>query len=168
MHQQESSMSDRIIVATFNDTNAAYDAARALKDLKQAGIADFKLKTGVMLKKDDRGNVSLLESKDRHLLGTAVGTATGLLIGLLAGAPGMALGATLGATTGLGADAVMAAVDTDFVDGVTRDLRPGMTAIVASRRRCSRRSGYSRSTTYRATDVAVADAVSRASWKTSS
>ena len=74
-------MSDRIIVATFNDTNAAYDAARALKDLKQAGIADFKLKTGVMLKKDDRGNVSLLESKDRHLLGTAVGTATGLLIG---------------------------------------------------------------------------------------
>src|ERR1700675_4722865 len=123
-------MSDRIIVATFNDTNAAYDAALALKDLKQAGIADFKLKTGVMLKKDDRGNVSLLESKDRHLLGTAVGTATGLLIGLLAGAPGIALGATLGATTGLGADAVMAAVDTDFVDGVTRDLRPGMTAIV--------------------------------------
>ena len=29
-----------------------------------------------------------------------------------------------------GADAVMAAVDSDFVDGVTRDLRPGKTAIV--------------------------------------
>jgi uncharacterized membrane protein len=130
MHQQESSMSDRIIVATFNDTNAAYDAARAIKDLKQAGVTDFKLKTGVMLKKDDRGNVSLLESKDRHLLGTAVGTATGALIGLLAGAPGMAIGATLGATSGLGADAVMAAVDTDFVEDVTRDLRPGMTAII--------------------------------------
>src|SRR5262252_5124293 len=104
-------MSDRIIVATFNDTNAAYEAARAIKDLKQAGITDFKLKTGVMLKKDDRGNVSLLESKDRHLLGTAVGTATGALIGLLAGAPGMAAGAVLGATTGLVTDAVMAAVD---------------------------------------------------------
>jgi uncharacterized membrane protein len=123
-------MSDRIIVATFNDMNAAYDAASAIKDLKQAGIADFKLKTGVMLKKDNHGNISLLESKDRHLLGTAVGTATGVLIGLLAGAPGVALGATLGATTGLSADAVMAAVDTDFVDSVTRDLRPGMTAIV--------------------------------------
>ena len=123
-------MSDRIIVATFNDTNAAYDAARAIKDLKQAGAADFKLKAGVMLKKDDRGNVSLLESKDRHLLGTAVGTATGALIGLLAGAPGAAVGAALGATSGLGADAVMAAVDTDFVDDVTRDLRPGMTAII--------------------------------------
>jgi uncharacterized membrane protein len=123
-------MSDRIIVATFDDTNAAYDAARAIKDLKQTGATDFKLKTGVMLKKDDRGNVSLLESKDRHLLGTAVGTATGALIGLLAGAPGAAVGAALGATSGLGADAVMAAVDTDFVDDVTRDLRPGMTAII--------------------------------------
>ena len=123
-------MSDRIIVATFDDTNAAYDAARAMKDLKQKGVTDFKLKTGVMLKKDDRGNVSLLESKDRHLLGTAVGTATGALIGLLAGAPGMAIGATLGATSGLGADAVMAAVDTDFVEDVTRDLRPGITAII--------------------------------------
>jgi hypothetical protein len=59
-----------------------YEAARAIKELKQAGISDFKLKTGVMLKKDDRGNVSLLETKDRHLLGTAVGTATGALIGL--------------------------------------------------------------------------------------
>ena len=123
-------MSDKIIVATFNDTNAAYDAAKAIKELKQAGVTDFKLKTGVMLQKDERGNVSLLEGKDRPLLGTAVGTATGLLIGMLAGAPGMALGATLGATTGLGTDAVMAAVDTDFVDGVTKDLRPGMTAII--------------------------------------
>jgi uncharacterized membrane protein len=126
-------MSDRIIVATFDDTNAAYETARAMKDLKKAGTpgtTDFKLKTGVMIKKDDRGNVSLLESNDRPLLGTTVGTATGLLIGFLGGAPGAALGATLGATTGLTTDAVMAAVDTDFVEDVSRDLRPGMTAVI--------------------------------------
>src|SRR3978361_1582648 len=80
--QKEAHMTDRIIVATFNDTNAAYDAASAIKALKKAGVADFKLKTGVMIKKDDRGNVVLLENKDRHLLGTAVGTGTGALIGL--------------------------------------------------------------------------------------
>jgi uncharacterized membrane protein len=127
-------MAERIIVATFDDTNAAYEAARAMKDLKQAGMpgmADFKLKAGVMIKKDDRGNVSLLESKERHLVGTAVGTATGALIGLLAGAPGAAVGAALGATSGLGADAVMAGVDADFVDDVRKELRPGMTAIIA-------------------------------------
>src|SRR5262245_617824 len=126
-------MADRIIVATFDNANAAYETAREMKDLKQAGsssTADFKLKTGVMIKKDDRGNVSLLEGKERPLLGTAVGTTAGLLIGLLGGAPGAALGATLGATTGLSTDALMAAVDTDFVEDVKRELLPGMTAII--------------------------------------
>ena len=113
-------MTDRIIVATFNDTNAAYDAASAIKGLKEAGVADFKLKTGVMIKKDDRGNVALLENRGRHLLGTAVGTVTGALIGLIGGAPGMALGAALGATTGLSGDVVMEALDTDFVDSSPR------------------------------------------------
>jgi uncharacterized membrane protein len=123
-------MTDRIIVATFNNTNAAYDAASALKTLKESGVAQFKLKTGVMVKKDDRGNVSLLEDRDRPLLGTAVGTTAGALIGLIGGAPGVALGAALGATTGLGGDAIMAALDSDFVDTVTTDMRPGMTAII--------------------------------------
>jgi uncharacterized membrane protein len=123
-------MTDRIIVATFNDTNAAYDAASAIKSLKDSGLTEFKLKAGVMVKKDDRGNVSLLEDRDRPLLGTVVGTAAGALIGLIGGAPGAAMGAALGATTGLGGDAVMAALDSDFVDSVADGMRPGMTAIV--------------------------------------
>ena len=123
-------MSDQIIVATFNNTKAAYDAVTAMKALKDQGLTDFKPKAGVMLKKDDRGNVVLLESKERPLWGTAVGTATGALIGLIGGAPGAALGAALGATSGLSGDAVMEALDSDFVDSVTKDMRPGMTAIV--------------------------------------
>jgi len=133
-------MTDRIIVATFNDTNAAYDAASAIKALKNTGIVDFKLKTGVMIKKDERGNVSLLESKDRHLFGTAVGTLTGALIGLIGGAPGMALGAALGATTGLTGDAIMASLDSDFVDSVTAEMRPGMTAVIVEADEKSTRS----------------------------
>lgn len=123
-------MTDRIIVATFDNSNTAYDAASAIKNLKDAGAAQFKLKTGVMVKKDDRGNVSLLEDRDRPLLGTAVGTAAGALIGLIGGAPGVAMGAALGATTGLSGDAITAALDSDFVDSVTENMRPGMTAII--------------------------------------
>ena len=123
-------MTDRVIVATFNNSNAAYDAASALKALKDKSIVDFKLKTGVMIQKDDRGNVQVLEGKDRHLLGTAVGTVTGAIIGLIGGAPGAALGAALGATSGLTGDAVMAALDSDFVDSVTEEMRPGMTAVI--------------------------------------
>jgi uncharacterized membrane protein len=123
-------MTDRIIVATFNDTNTAYDAVSAIKNLKDSGVTQFKLKAGVMVKKDERGNVSLIEDRDRPLLGTAVGTTAGALIGLLGGAPGAALGAALGATAGLTGDAVMAALDSDFVETVTDQMRPGMTALV--------------------------------------
>jgi uncharacterized membrane protein len=123
-------MADTIIVATFDNTNAAYDAASALKKLTDQKVIDFKAKAGVMIKKDDLGNVSLLESKERPLFGTAVGTATGALIGLIGGAPGAALGAALGATVGVGGDAVMAGLDSDFVDSVTSEMRPGMTAII--------------------------------------
>ena len=119
-------MTDRLIVATFNDSNSAYDVASAIKKLKDTGSVDFKMKTGVMIAKDDRGNVRLLEDKDRPLWGTGVGTVSGALIGLIGGAPGAAIGAAVGATAGLTGDAVMASLDSDFVDAVTK---PGMTAI---------------------------------------
>jgi uncharacterized membrane protein len=123
-------MTDRVIVATFNDSNSAYDAASALKKLKDDGSVDFKLKTGVMIAKDDRGNVRLLEEKNRPLWGTGVGTVSGALIGLIGGAPGAAIGAAIGATAGLTGDAVMASLDSDFVDSVTNEMKPGMTALV--------------------------------------
>src|SRR5258705_480382 len=123
-------MADQIIVATFSNTNAAYDAATAMKALKDKGIVDFKPKAGVMVKKDDLGNVSLLESKERPLWGTGIGTVTGALIGLIGGAPGAALGAALGATSGLSGAAVMSSLDEDFVESVTTEMRPGMTALI--------------------------------------
>src|SRR5262249_12990705 len=118
-------MADQIIVATFNNTNAAYDAATALKALKDKGITDFKPKAGVMVKKDDKGNLSLLESKDRPLWGTGIGTVAGALIGLIGGAPGAAMGAAIGAMTGATGDTVTESLDDDFVDSVTREMRPG-------------------------------------------
>src|SRR5262245_34986714 len=129
-HSAGGYMSEQIIVATFSNSNAAYDAATALKALKDKGVVDFKPKAGVMVKKDDKGNLSLLESKDRPLWGTGIGAVAGALIGLIGGAPGAAMGAAIGATSGLGGDAVMAALDSDFVDSVTRDMKPGMTAII--------------------------------------
>jgi len=123
-------MTNRVIVATFKDSNSAYDAASALRTLKDTGAVDFKVKTGVMIAKDERGNVQVLEQKNRPLWGTGVGTASGALIGLIGGAPGAAIGAAIGATAGLTGDAVMASLDSDFVDSVTNEMKPGMTAIV--------------------------------------
>jgi uncharacterized membrane protein len=133
-------MADKIIVATFGNTNAAYDAVSAIKALKEKGVADFKPKAGVMVKKDDRGNLSVLESRDRPLWGTGIGTVAGALIGLIGGAPGAAVGAALGATSGLAGDTVLASLDDDFVDSVTREMRPGMTALIVEADEGSTRS----------------------------
>lgn len=123
-------MADRIIVATFDNPNAAYDAASAIRDLKDSGIADFKLKAGVMVSKDDKGNVSVLEEKNRTLLGTMIGAVSGALVGLIGGPPGSILGAGVGATAGLTGDAVAASFDDAFIENVTGDMLPGRTAII--------------------------------------
>jgi uncharacterized membrane protein len=72
-------------------------------------------------------------------VGTAVGATAGALIGLIGGAPGAALGAALGATSGLTGDAVMEALDSDFVESVTTEMRPGMSAIIVEADEKSRR-----------------------------
>jgi uncharacterized membrane protein len=123
-------MTDRVIVATFPNSNSAYEAAGALKKLKDTGAVDFKIKTGVMIEKDDRGNVHLLEEKGRKPWETGVGTASGAIIGLIGGAPGAAIGAAIGAMAGLSGDTVTAALDSDFVESVTNEMKPGMSAIV--------------------------------------
>src|SRR5262245_38143015 len=132
---------DKIVVATFGDANQAYEAATAIKKLKDAGSADFKLKTGIMIAKDSNGNLSVLESRSRPLFGTAAGTATGALIGLVAGAPGAAIGASLGAMTGLSADAIVAMIDADFVKSVSASMRPDTTAIIVEADEGSTRAG---------------------------
>jgi uncharacterized membrane protein len=123
-------MTDRIIMATFDSAGAAIDAASALKGLKDTGVADFKVKAGVIVSKDDKGSVSVLEDKNRNLPGTALGAIGGAVIGLVAGPAGSLLGAGVGATAGLAGDAVMAGFDNSFVEDLIGDMRPGTTAII--------------------------------------
>jgi uncharacterized membrane protein len=127
---KETKMTNRIIVATFDDTKSAYEAARMFKALKDEERSGFKLKTGVMVEKDRQGNVSLLETKHRSLFGTAVGTAAGALIGLIGGPPGMALGAMIGASAGAATYEVKSGFDEDFVSSVVTDMSLGKTAII--------------------------------------
>jgi len=131
---------NKIIVATFGDSNHAYEAATAIKKLKDAGASDFKLRTGVIIAKDSNGNLSVLESRSRPLFGMAAGTATGALIRLVGGAPGAAVAASLGAMTGLSADAIVNLIDADFVKSVSAGMHPDTTAIIVEADEGSTRS----------------------------
>ena len=123
-------MVDNIIVATFSNVNAAHDAARAIKDLKDAGGTKFKLKSGVIVTKDDQGSVSVLESDVHPFHGTKVGVVVGGLIGLIGGAPVAAVAALLGATVGAINDAGMAILGSATVTSIKSEMQPGMTAVI--------------------------------------
>ena len=123
-------MADNIIVATFSSVNAAHDAARAIKGLTDAAGAEFKLKSGVIVSKDEQGSVSVLNS-DVHLFhGVKVGVVVGGLIGLIGGVPLATLAALLGATVGLINDAGMAILGSATMTSIKSEMKPGMTAVI--------------------------------------
>jgi len=123
-------MVDNVIVATFSSVDAAHDAASAIKALTDEGANKFKLKSGIIVTKDDRGSVSVLES-DVHLFhGTKVGVVVGGLIGLIGGVPLATLAALLGATVGLINDAGMAILGSATVTSIKSEMKPGMTAVI--------------------------------------
>jgi len=51
-------MSDQIICGNVQHINAPYDAVAALKPSMTEGVVDFKPKADVMVKRDDKGNIS--------------------------------------------------------------------------------------------------------------
>ena len=123
-------MVDNIIVATFNSVNAACNAANAINDLKNTGGKGFKLKSGIVVTKDDQGEVSVLHSDAHPFRGTKVGAVVGGLIGLLGGAPLAAVAALLGATLGAVNDGGMAILKSFHMTAVKNEMQPGTTAVI--------------------------------------
>src|SRR5215510_9020658 len=135
-------MANQVIVAVFATQNHAYDAARHVQNLDKDGI--IQLKRGAIVTKDDKGNLTIPDSKS---VGTAWGLLGGGLIGGLLGAmlgpvgvaagaaaSAAAAGAAVGAATGgaLGAvgDLTELGMNEDFIDDVSTEIYPGETALI--------------------------------------
>jgi hypothetical protein len=103
-------MTDKAIVAVFDTPNAAYDAANALGEASQNG--DFKVKAGVLVRKDENGAVSVQAAEDSPVLGDVVGGLVELI-----GGPAQAEGEIF-------------PLSKDVASGVTADLSPGRTGII--------------------------------------
>ena len=123
-------MVDNIIVATFSDVNAACNAANAINELKNTGRKNFKLKSGIIVTKDDKREVSVLESETHPFRGTKVGAVVGGLIGLIGGAPLAAVGALLGATVGAVNDSGMAILQSFNMTSFKNEMQPGTTVVI--------------------------------------
>ncbi len=124
-------MADKLIVAVFSNVNAAYDAAKAINELKDTPGTKFKVKSGIIATKDDQGEVSVLETKSGHLFhGTKVGAVVGGVVALIGGAPMVAVAALMGATVGVVRDAGMAIVKSTTLTSVKKAMKPGTTAVI--------------------------------------
>ncbi len=111
-------MADNIIVAVFSSVDPAYETAKAIKDLKDAGGSRFKFKSGIIVTKDARGDVSVLESDAHPFRGMKVGAVVGGLIGLL--------GSTMGAIGAAGTAILTSATVSSIKDA----MHPGTVAVI--------------------------------------
>lgn len=137
-------MARDIIVATFDNRNDAYEAAKAIDELDDSVI---RVESGAIVEKDALGNVTWLDTKGLGapwgtvggvasgailggLVGTLagpVGTMTGAQVGAAAAAAGGLVGGTVGATV----DLADTGIKSDYLDAVSGRLVPGHAALVA-------------------------------------
>ena len=137
-------MARDVIIATFENRNQAYEAARDIDKLDDSVI---HVEGGAIVEKDMLGNVTLLDSKELTspwgtIGGLTGGTLLGALVGTLAGPVGTMTGAQVGAaaaaTGGLVGSTVGATIDIadtglkeDYIAAVSGRLLPGHAALVA-------------------------------------
>ena len=137
-------MAQDVIIATFENRNQAYQAA---KDIDKLDDSVIHVQSGAIVEKDPLGNVSWLDTKGLAepwgtiggatggaLLGALVGTLAGpvgTMTGAQVGAASAATGSILGGTVGTAVDLTDAGLKEDYIDAVSGRLLPGHAAFVA-------------------------------------
>ena len=119
----------KYIVCVFENDKAAYEGARAVRQLDNEG--SITLYEGAIISKDEKGAVRIEDSKGDGPIGTVAGMLLGGLIGILGGPVGLAVGAAAGSLGGLLVDMYNVGVDDKFLDDVEQNLTPGKYAVVA-------------------------------------
>jgi uncharacterized membrane protein len=111
-----------MLVVVFDNETKAYEGKSALRQLEREGsIAAY---AGAVVVKNADGTTSVKQFDDFGPAGSLVGTSVGSLIGLIGGPVGLAVGAASGLALGAIFDLENARVGTDFVDDVSKSLKP--------------------------------------------
>src|SRR6516225_1429476 len=118
-----------MLVVVFDNETNAYQGKEALQELANEGSIGVYA-YAVLAKKAD-GTATIKQGDDAGPIGTLVGTAFGSLIGILGGPVGMVAGASAGMSAGAAADLSDASLGADFLDDVTKELKPNKVALVA-------------------------------------
>jgi uncharacterized membrane protein len=120
----------QLIVAAFNDEDAANEALKALKEAKKEKL--IAIKDAAVLYRDDKDKLHIKEQGDlTGGQGALFGGALGLTLGILAGPGALLAGAAGAAIGGLAAKLIDSGFDNDRLKAIGESLKPGTSAIVA-------------------------------------
>jgi len=120
---------ERMLVVVFDSETKAYEGKSALRQLE--GEGSITTYAGAVVVKNADGTASVKQFDEVGPVGGLVGTSVGSLIGLLGGPAGLAIGAASGLALGAFFDLDNARVGGDFVDDVTKSLKPTKVAVIA-------------------------------------
>jgi len=120
---------ERMMVVVFDSEKKAYEGVAALRQLEREG--SITAYAGAVVAKNADGTASVKQFDDSGPVGSLVGTSVGSLIGLLGGPAGLAIGAASGLALGAVFDLENARVGTDFVEDVSKSLKPTKVALIA-------------------------------------
>ncbi len=121
----------QIIIAAFQEEEAADQALKALKEAKREKL--ISIDNAAVIRKDDDGKLHIKETADMGGgKGAGVGALVGGAIGLLAGPLGVAAGSALGAAVGgITAKLYDGGFKDDRLRQIGTSLEPGTSAIIA-------------------------------------
>ena len=120
---------DRMLVVVFDSEKKAYEGKKALQALDSEGsISSY---AWAIVAKQTNGTVTVKQEDDPGPIGTVLATTLGGVIGLLGGPAAGVVGATAGLSLGGAFDINNARIGEDFIDDVTKELRPNRFALVA-------------------------------------
>ena len=121
----------QLIVAAFQDENAADQALKELKNAQKQKLIDIQ--DAAVIRRDENNKLHIKETADPGGgKGAAAGGAIGAVIGLIGGPPGVVVGASVGALVGgVTAKVVDSGIPDDRLEKIGEGLQPGTSAIVA-------------------------------------
>ena len=121
----------QLIVAAFQDEDAADEALKKLKTAQKQKLIDIQ--DAAVIRRDEKNKLHIKETADPGGgRGAAAGGAIGAVIGLIAGPPGVVVGAAAGALVGgVTAKVIDSGIPDDRLEQIGEGLQPGTSAIVA-------------------------------------
>lgn len=120
----------QLVVAAFQDENAADQALKDLKAAQREKLIDIQ--DAAVIRRDDKNKLHIKETADPGGgKGAAAGGAIGAVIGLIGGPAGVVVGAAAGALVGgVTAKVVDSGIPDYRLEQIGEGLKPGTSAIV--------------------------------------